>query len=210
MALKRPRWINGLVDLLPSSAMLIVGFVGPKAQVKNKVKFCESLCQKASGKSLGEKLGRYWYQHRYSVSYKLSPCFDKGFFADTLETATTWNQVLSLYHGVRNALVQDALVFAHFSHGYPSGCSIYFTFLAYDKEGEASEQRYDQIWRKALDACLQYGGTISHHHGIGILKAAHLHKEWGEAFEWLCKLKRAFDPDNLMNPGKMGFPMNWS
>lgn len=210
MALKRPRWINGLVDLLPSSCMLIVGFVGSKTLVQDKMRFCETICRKDSGKPLGEKLGWYWYQHRYSVSYKLSPYFDNGFFADTLETATTWNQMLSLYHGVRNALVHDALVFAHFSHAYPTGCSIYFTFLAYDKDGEPSEKRYDRIWRKALDACLQYGGTISHHHGIGVLKAAHLRKEWGEAYEWLCKLKRSLDPENMMNPGKMGFPLQWS
>jgi alkyldihydroxyacetonephosphate synthase len=209
LALRRPRWINSLVDLLPSSSMLIVGFVGSKASVKEKMEFCESLCKKGSGKSLGEEMGRYWYEHRYSVSYKLSPYFDQGFFADTMETATTWNQLIPLYHGVRNALVRDALVFAHFSHAYPTGCSIYFSFLAYDREGEASERRYDEIWRKALDACLQYGGTLSHHHGIGVLKASHLRKEWGEAFEWLCKLKRSLDPENLMNPGKLGFPLHW-
>ena len=210
LALKRPRWLNSTVDLLPSSCLLIVGFVGTKASVKEKIEFCEGLCKKGSGKPLGEAMGKYWFEHRYSVSYKLSPYFDKGFFADTMETATTWNQLLPLYHGVRNALVRDALVFAHFSHAYPSGCSIYFSFLAYDNEGEPSERRYDQIWRKALDACVQYGGTLSHHHGIGVLKAGHLRKEWGDAFEWLCKLKRKLDPENLMNPGKLGFPLQWS
>jgi alkyldihydroxyacetonephosphate synthase len=209
MALKRPRWVNGLVDLLPSSCMMILGFVGSKSQVKGKMRFADAVCRKVSGKSLGEETGQYWYQHRYSVSYKLSPYFDRGFFADTLETATTWDQVHTLYHEVRNALVREALVFAHFSHAYPTGCSVYFTFLGCEKEGEASELRYDRIWRKALDACLQYGGTISHHHGIGVIKGAHLRREWGEAYEWLCKLKRTLDPQNQMNPGKMGFPLQW-
>jgi alkyldihydroxyacetonephosphate synthase len=209
MALKRPRWVNGFVDLLPPTYLLIVGFVGSKSGVKGKMRLADELCRRESGKPLGEGPGRHWYRHRYSVSYKLSPYFDKGYFADTMETATTWNQLHALYQGVRAALVQEALVFAHFSHAYPTGCSIYFTFLGYDREGEASERRYDRIWRKALDACLQYGGTISHHHGVGLLKAGHLRKEWGDSYEWLCKLKRTLDPGNQMNPGKMGFPMQW-
>lgn len=208
MLLKKPRWVNHLLELMPSSCLMIVGMAGSKSIVASQVEAIEKICHRHQGKALGESVGNYWFQHRFSVSYKLSPYFDRGFVADTLETAATWSQLWPLYQGVREALAQEALVFAHFSHAYPTGCSIYFTFLTRAPQGEASETRYDRIWKRALDACVQNEGTISHHHGIGVLKAGHLRREWGESYEWLCRLKKTLDPENRMNPGKMGFPLH--
>lgn len=52
---------------------------------------------------------------------------------------------------------------------------------------------------------LQLGGTISGEHGIGIDKADLIEKEHGEkALEIMRSIKRIFDPNNIMNPGKMG------
>jgi len=68
----------------------------------------------------------------------------------------------------------------------------------------ASERVYDAIWRDGLEAASRVGGTISHHHGVGLLKGPHMRSEHREAFAILAGLKRALDPDDLMNPGKLG------
>ncbi len=50
----------------------------------------------------------------------------------------------------------------------------------------------------------EYGGSISAEHGVGLLKKPYLHYSRSEAeIGYMQALKRAFDPNNVMNPGKL-------
>jgi alkyldihydroxyacetonephosphate synthase len=55
-----------------------------------------------------------------------------------------------------------------------------------------------------MRACLDAGGSISHHHGIGRLKAPWLAEELDGWWEVLAAVKRAVDPKGIMNPGVLG------
>jgi len=58
----------------------------------------------------------------------------------------------------------------------------------------------DEIFAGAL----RLGGTLSGEHGIGVSKRRYLPWEIGDAgLEVAARIKRAFDPDNLLNPGKV-------
>jgi len=55
-------------------------------------------------------------------------------------------------------------------------------------------------------ACLARGGTLSGEHGIGLLKRRYMPKALPpETLDVMRRLKALFDPDNLLNPGKV-FP----
>lgn len=205
LALQRSSWLKRAVDWLPADCILIVGFEGPAELNEVQSDVAREIFREKGGKDLGPGLGEYWLKHRYSVSYKLSPLFDEGFFADTMEVATTWSRLPELYRAVREAVGQHALVLAHFSHAYEDGCSIYFTFVGYRESIAAEEALYDLIWKDGLEACLKAGGTISHHHGVGLLKAEYMRRQWGDSFAWLEKVKKELDPHGIMNPGKLGF-----
>ncbi|HTM23475.1 MAG TPA: FAD-binding oxidoreductase [Kofleriaceae bacterium] len=208
-ALARPRLLNGLAGALVDrvarkGCLLIVGCEGPRIRTEVEGRLVFDELERAGGTDLGEEEGRHWLEHRYSISYKMSGVFREGMFVDTMEVASTWDRLLDLYQQVRGALSQHAVVLAHFSHAYPEGCSIYFTFAGRGADRRASEKLYDAIWRDGLTAASRVGGTISHHHGVGMLKAAHMNAEHREAMAVLRALKQTLDPDGIMNPGKLG------
>jgi alkyldihydroxyacetonephosphate synthase len=91
----------------------------------------------------------------------------------------------------------------HVSHLYPSGASLYFTFLARQEPGAELEQ-WRAVKKAACDAIAGAGGTITHHHAIGRDHAPWLPGEVGElGVEVLASVKERLDPLGIMNPGKL-------
>ena len=56
---------------------------------------------------------------------------------------------------------------------------------------------------RMVQRALELGGTITGEHGVGMGKLAHMDAEHGPAWDTMAVIKRALDPDNIMNPGKM-------
>ncbi|MGH2806974.1 MAG: FAD-linked oxidase C-terminal domain-containing protein, partial [Actinomycetota bacterium] len=110
-----------------------------------------------------------------------------------------------LYHGIKTALEGEAdLAGCHLSHVYPDGACLYFTMASTCESDEAARAAHDRWWELAMKACLEAGGSISHHHGVGRKRAPWLPDELGEWWEVLKAVKQAIDPNRIMNPGAMG------
>jgi alkyldihydroxyacetonephosphate synthase len=223
--------LNRLVDALPASSLLILGFEaeGPDGQADARSDGEEALrlLRDAGGEDQGSAPGERWLAHRYKISYRQAPLFAAGAFVDTMEVATTWDRLPRLYAAVRRAVAPHAFILAHFSHAYLEGCSIYFTFvgpggmaadeaalalrtsagagrrLGLERDLHAAERRYEACWRAALSATCDEGATLSHHHGVGLSKQTFLPREHGEGMRQLRALKKAFDPKGILNPGKL-------
>jgi D-lactate dehydrogenase (cytochrome) len=56
---------------------------------------------------------------------------------------------------------------------------------------------------RLVERALKFGGTCSGEHGVGIGKLKYLEAEHGAALDVMRAIKRALDPNNLMNPGKL-------
>jgi glycolate oxidase len=64
--------------------------------------------------------------------------------------------------------------------------------------------RVEMAFEEIFAAAIELGGTITGEHGVGIVKAPYLEWKVGAAgIEIMKGIKRAFDPENLLNPGKM-------
>lgn len=203
-----PLMINRALEVLPEDCLLVLIFEGQPGLVQAELALAKEVARAEQAEDLGPGPGEHWLKNRYNVSFKQSKMYASGLFIDTMEVASTWDRLLPMYKGVRRAIGKDAVVLAHFSHAYPEGCSIYFTFagVAGDpKDPRSALERYDRIWKNALIAVHESGGTISHHHGVGESKAAAMAREHGPGgMKLLTALKGAFDPKGVLNPGKLG------
>lgn len=217
--LRRPGALNaflgtGLAERAMGGAMLVVVFEGDGDATARGVLEARRLVEATGGTWDGEGAARRWLAHRYSVSYRQAPVFAQGAFVDTMEVAATWSKLGALYDGVRAALGRNVFVMAHFSHAYPDGCCIYFSFAGSADPGlvrelgwdAACEATYDRTWKAALAAAVDAGGTLSHHHGVGRSKAPRLGAELGHGLDVVRTLMRAFDPAGILNPGNLVAP----
>ncbi len=78
-----------------------------------------------------------------------------------------------------------------------------------DRQKPGEEERAHEAVKEIFAATLELGGTISGEHGIGITKAPYIAMELGDmGLEIMKRIKQVFDPNNILNPGKI-FPKNW-
>jgi glycolate oxidase len=69
------------------------------------------------------------------------------------------------------------------------------------KEVEKGYKAIEEIFRITLEL----GGTLSGEHGIGLAKAPFMKMAFSDAeMDLFRRIKAAFDPNNILNPGKMG------
>jgi alkyldihydroxyacetonephosphate synthase len=184
--------------------MLILLHEGPAASVAAECEAVARLCAEAGGVAAGEAPALHWLAERNRVP-GFRPFLEQGIVLDTIELACTWDRVAALYERTLAALAALPgllLASAHSSHSYRSGTSLYVTFLAKPARREQMAAVYRDAWRRTLEAALAQGAGIAHHHGIGRVRREYLAAELGESGVALLRtLKRALDPDDLLNPG---------
>lgn len=89
--------------------------------------------------------------------------------------------------------------------GHAGDGNIHFNIML-DKSDPVALEKANRVVDTLFDTTLALGGTISGEHGVGITKAPYLRKEIdGETMALMQRIKKAFDPMNLLNPGKI-FP----
>jgi len=196
----------------PERCLLIFAVTGTRQEVPRSRRQAESLFRSFGGLPTGTLAGHAWRKNRFLTPYLRNTLWECGVAVDTLETAVPWAKVLPLAQAIKSATTQSiaetgerTLVIAHLSHVYGDGASIYVTYLF--RRTEDPDELLEH-WQKMKTAASQvivaHGGTISHHHGVGTDHAPYLEAEKGKiGIDVLRVMSKAFDPQGLMNPGKL-------
>jgi len=88
------------------------------------------------------------------------------------------------------------------SFGHAGDGNIHSTFL-FSPDDPDEERRADAACHDLFELALRLGGTVTGEHGIGWLKRGQLEQQLGAAgYDLHLRIKHAFDPKNLLNPGK--------
>ena len=193
-------------------SMLVLGVTGTRRQARNARLEALEIIRAHGGLMTGTTIGRMWKKSRFYTAYLRNTLWEAGYALDTLETAIPWSKVIEpaeetqriVREGLQS-LGERVIVFAHLSHVYKDGASIYITYLFRRVHDPQETLRRWQILKEAASRfIIARTGTISHQHGIGLDHAEYLPAEKGPlGMRTLETLTRLYDPDGMMNPGKL-------
>lgn len=195
-----------------NAARLVAGFAGSAGEVAAARRRLDAIAGKLGAMPLGRD--RHWSEQRFVFGYRRDTLLDHGVGMDMIESFATWSRLPALYAGVRTALDQamrrhvpregaHGLVLAHLTVARHEGAGLNFTYL-YPRQLDDEVEQALAIRRAGLDAALSQGATISHAFGAGEDYLPWMEKEKSAAgMETLRAIKRALDPQGILNPGKL-------
>ncbi len=77
--------------------------------------------------------------------------------------------------------------------------------VSFDGTNADEVKRVEEASAELFEKVLELGGTLTGEHGIGLAKARFMNQEHSDlSMSMMRAIKRAFDPNNILNPGKMG------
>jgi alkyldihydroxyacetonephosphate synthase len=163
------------------------------------------ICRAAGAAQSDDRLYREWLKHRY-VSYS-TPWYARDYFNDTIEITGCWSALPGMHVAMREAVratAPEAQFSMHWSHFYPDGACQYMTLRLPPMPEERALSAMRLVWDAVTCECLARGGSMSHHHGVGLFRAPWMSSEHGAGFELLKALKQHLDPGHLFLPHKLG------
>ncbi len=199
-------------DLDAEGCFFLVGFEGRAPVVDAQAECAHQIFRQTNGRDLGDEYGWNWWNGRLRSYYPPLDYICEPWMTAVTDTVAPYEDIERVYVAMQQAVEggfaeHGALFHAHFSHWYDWGTAIYPTFLIKDVPADRGEalDLYDRILRAAVGAALDNGGALNEHHGIGVRLGPLLPMAYGEeSFRLLQTIKQALDPDDLMNPGKLG------
>jgi alkyldihydroxyacetonephosphate synthase len=187
------------------AVLLVLDEGGEPALIDAAIEIVEEECETALPLDVG--LVEQWMGHRNDVS-ALERLISGGLVVDTMEITGPWSALPSIYaDGVAaiKAVPGTLAASAHQSHAYAEGACLYFTFAGKPDPAD-KDAYYRDVWDAGTRSVLGHGGSLSHHHGVGINRARFMAEALGAAHGTLGAIKTALDPNGILNPGKLGLP----
>jgi glycolate oxidase len=115
------------------------------------------------------------------------------------DVAVPRGKLVELIRKVREIGARYGIATANYGHAGDGNLHVNLLFDTKEQR-EANEHAVEEV----MDAAIALGGTITGEHGVGLAKKRFLGREQGAAVLALQRrLKAAFDPDDLLNPGKI-------
>jgi len=189
---------------LDVEALLIVEVDGPKAEVDHLIGRVEAIARQHQAMSLKvseteqERLS-FWAGRKaaFPAVGRISPdyyCVDGTIPRKRLPEVLTGMARLSEKHRLRVANV------------FHAGDGNLHPLILYDANKEGELERAEALGADILRLCVEVGGVLTGEHGVGVEKRDLMDTMFGQVdLDHQMRLKCAFDPDGLLNPGKV-FP----
>ncbi len=188
-----------------TGAILLMEVDGPKDTVGKEVRKIESLCRENGAMETStafekEEREKLWTARR-AISPSLRKISPTKINEDITVPRTKIPKTIQMLDRVEKKYSIPIVNFGHAGDG-----NVHVNLMV-DQSDSDIMKRLDPALEEIFEEVLEMGGTISGEHGIGLAKSRYIEKEIGEtSLELQKRVKLAFDPNNIMNPGKIFWP----
>ncbi len=184
-------------------AMLLIELDGAPSLITREAEKIAEICKKLRGEVImaedtaaREKL----WEARRAVSpalYHLKPAKINE------DIVVPRSRITDMLRALRKLSQETGIKIVNFGH---AGDGNIHVNLMVDRNNKEEFEKANEIVKEIFRITLELGGTISGEHGIGLTKLNYISMEiQPEELELMKKIKHAFDPNNILNPGKI-FP----
>ena len=159
----------------------------------------------------GASNGKAGYNLTHAIAYIRDFLAEYGVLGETFETSINWSNIELMTSNVRKRLIEESkklniqsnpFLSYRITQLYNSGVCVYFTFGFYNEcENIKNDMELYHILEKAMrEEMIKYGGSISHHHGVGKIKVSELKEFYCDNEILLQKnIKNIIDKNNIFN-----------
>lgn len=189
---------------IDAEAMLLVELDGHPAAIEEEILRVEKVCKETEARTVkvantSEEANELWRARKL-----VSPAIVREKPTKISEDATIpRSKIPDMFQRlkeIRKKYNIDLVVFGHAGDG-----NLHPNIIA-DKRDKEEMRRVEQAVEEIFQAAIELGGTLSGEHGIGTLKAPFMEMELGEVgLDMMKRIKESWDPNNILNPGKI-FP----
>jgi FAD/FMN-containing dehydrogenase len=197
-------------DEADGGAVLYLAFEGIREVVESEEKRALSVCGRFGGKRLAQEEAKRFWNDRHEIARRFMRNRRQrrergrdGVYRDWIHVALPASKVLSF----RAAAIE--IIKKHGVHLHESGLwiqpELFSMPLGIEDDGTNKAQL---ILEETVDELLHLvhgmGGSMEYTHGVGVKLAPLMGEEHGYGVEVMRRIKKTLDPNNIMNPGKMG------
>jgi len=186
---------------LDAEAVLLIETDGSEQEATEAAELIVRLLRKVGAQDIRLAKDAIEAQELWKARKSISPAIAKIKPTKISEDATVPRsrvaEMIKRLGQIRQKYGIDLVIFGHAGDGnlHPN--------IACDRSDPKEMEKVEKAIGEIFEAALELGGTLSGEHGIGILKAPYLRRELGPAYEVMRTIKKALDPDNILNPGKI-------
>jgi glycolate oxidase len=198
------RFLNNELPYSDSAAHLIIGIEGNgREQVADEYEKIGQMCFKygaqevfvADNRNTREKI----WKARKSIAEAISAFYPDFCMEDVVVPINKIPQLMSFVNELSQREHIETVNFGHAGDG-----NMHVTFLSAEKTGKVWNDKVEANLKQLYKRVLELGGTLSGEHGIGIKRMPYLPMALSQSQISLIKrVKRAFDPNDILNPGKI-------
>jgi alkyldihydroxyacetonephosphate synthase len=203
--------LTSMLDLKTGGVLLIIVLDGSPDAISLEERGVAQACLECDGIDIGGGPAETWWEGKYEPFSKHNAPAPPLIFGTT-DTCARFSALPRLYREKKRTIEAGfaeygARYTCHFSHWYPWGGMLYDRFYVDGSALDPDEALalHDRLWDAAVATSLANGGIVNEHHGIGLKLGRFMRPQLGEAFDLLLGIKHAWDPQGIMNPGKLGF-----
>jgi len=185
-----------------AGAMLILEVDGNKNEVEKEASELEELCLSLGAIEVRVAKTEEEAENLWKARKAVSPAlFLYGPDKINEDIVVPRSRIPDMVRKIDHLRKETGLTMASFGHAGDG--NIHFNIIL-DKKNKKDLEKAEEAIKVLFDYTLHLGGTISGEHGIGITKAPYIAKEIGMIeLELMKKIKKVFDPEGILNPGKI-------